>query len=41
MDDSSNKRLLPQNRVHPKEVVIEVARLKGGPESEVPHVNQI
>jgi hypothetical protein len=47
MDENGTKVLpkkqppLPANRILPKEIDNEVAHSEGGPESEVPHVNEI
>jgi hypothetical protein len=47
MDDNGTKVLpkkqppLPPNRILPKEIENDTAQSEGGPESEVPHVNQI
>jgi hypothetical protein len=47
MDDSSKKLLpkkqppLPPNRILPKETDNDIAHSEGGPESELPHVNEI
>ena len=47
MDDKGTKVLpkkkppLPQNRILPTEEEIDFEHLEGGPESEMPHVNEI
>jgi hypothetical protein len=47
MDDKGTKVLpkkqppLPQNRILPKEIEKTFEHSEGGPESEVPHVNEI
>jgi hypothetical protein len=47
MDDSDTKNLLwelpriKMNQIHPEEVVTNFAHSEGGPESEVPEVNEI
>jgi hypothetical protein len=47
MDDNGTKVLpkklppLPANQILPKEIDNDVAHSEGGPESEVPHVNEI
>jgi hypothetical protein len=47
MDDNGTKKVpkklppLPPNRIFPKEIDNDVAQSEGGPESEMPHVNEI